>query len=81
MSKKKPYLKLSRVIEDAGFDRKELAAAAGIGESTLSMRMNSASCAKGSNGNWRKSEIVSICCAAGIPRAQIGELFFPEVNE
>ena len=32
-------------------------------------------------GEWRGSEILAICKAVGIPRREIGELFFPTVDK
>ncbi len=74
---KKPYLKLRRLIEDAGLSNKELAAQAGMGESTLSKHLAAAE----SCGEWRWREIVAICKVVGIPQERIGELFFPEVKK
>lgn len=74
---KKPYLKLRRLIEDAGLSNKELAARTGMGESTLSKHLAAAE----SCGEWRWREIVAICKVVGIPQERIGELFFPEVKK
>ena len=35
-----PYLKLARLIEDEGFEHREFAKLVGMGESTLSTRLN-----------------------------------------
>ena len=74
---KKPYLKLRRLIEDSGLSNKELAAQAGMGESTLSKHFSAAE----SCGEWRWREIDAICKVVGIPQERIGELFFPEVKK
>lgn len=68
------YIQLRRLVEDADLDQKALAAQAGIGESTLSKRLN------GPADQWRGYEIMGICKAAGIPRERIGELFFPDLS-
>lgn len=72
---------LRRRIEDADLTQRDLVALTGIGESTLSMRLNAESGEKGEHGNWRKHEILEICRAAKIPRKDIGDLFFPELPE
>lgn len=70
---RKRYIQLRRLVEDADLDHKTLAALAGLGESTLSKRLN------GPAGQWRGYEIEGICKAVHIPRERIGELFFPDV--
>lgn len=72
---KKHYIPLRRRIEDAELSLKELAAQADIGESTLSIRLSRVP------ANWRACEVASICKVVGIPRSQIGDLFFPDVAE
>lgn len=67
------YIKLRRLVEDADLDQRTLASLAGLGESTLSKRLN------GPAGQWRGYEIEGICRAVHIPRERIGELFFPDV--
>lgn len=74
---RKPYLKLRRLIEDAGLDLKELSAQARIPRSTLNERVNAPETA----GEWRWKEIAAICKVVGIPQERIGELFFPEVKK
>ena len=68
------YIKLRRLVEDADLDQRTLAAMAGLGESTLSKRLN------GPAGQWRGYEIEGICKAVHIPRERIGELFFPDMT-
>lgn len=69
------YIKLRRLVEDADLDQRTLANLAGLGESTLSKRLN------GPADQWRGYEIMGICRAAGIPRERIGELFFPDLPQ
>jgi hypothetical protein len=71
--KKKPFLQLSRVIEDAGYTQQELAAALDMCEGGLSQRLHGRT-------DWRRGEIVAVCQIVHIPSAQIGALFFPEVD-
>lgn len=74
---KKHFLKLRRLIEDADFSQKELAARVDMGESTLNLRLG----APESAGAWRWYEIVAICQLLNIPQEKIGEYFFPEVKK
>ena len=62
---RKRYIQLRRLVEDADLDHKTLAAMAGLGESTLSKRLN------GSAGPWRGYEIEGICKAGHIPRERL----------
>lgn len=72
---KKRYIPLRRRIEDAELSQTELAALAHIGISTLSKRLG------GPAGEWRGYEIERICKIVGIPKSQIGELFFPDLKD
>ena len=74
---KKPYLKLRHLIEDEGFDIKDLPALTGIPRSTLNDLIN----APESAGTWRWKHIVSICRVLHIPQDKIGEYFFPRVEK
>ena len=51
----------------------------GMGESTLSTRLNPKPEQK--NNEWRHYEITAICRELHIPQEQIGEYFFPKVEE
>lgn len=66
-----PYLKLARLIEDEGFEHREFAKLVGMGESTLSTRLNPKPEQK--NNEWRHYEITAICRELHIPQEQIGE--------
>lgn len=70
---KKSYLKLRHLIEDEGFDIKDLPALTGIPRSTLNDLIN----APENAGMWRWKHIVSICQVLHIPQDKIGEYFFP----
>lgn len=74
---KKHFIPLRRRIEDAGFGQRELAEMIGVSQSTLSNRLG---CLE-SNPEWRGSEIMAICKVVGIPRSEIGELFFPNASK
>lgn len=74
-----PYLKLARLIEDEGFEHREFAKLVGMGESTLSTRLNPKPEQK--NNEWRHYEITAICRELHIPQEQIGEYFFPTVEK
>lgn len=74
-----PYLKLARLIEDEGFEHREFAKLVGMGESTLSTRLNPKPEQK--NTEWRHYEITAICRELHIPQEQIGEYFFPTVEK
>lgn len=74
-----PYLKLARLIEDEGFEHREFAKLVGMGESTLSTRLNPKPEQK--NNEWRHYEITAICRELHIPQEQIGEYFFPKVEK
>ena len=69
-----PYLKLARLIEDEGFEHREFAKLVGMGESTLSTRLNP-------KPERRHYEITAICRELHIPQEQIGEYFFPKVEK
>ena len=73
------YLKLARLIEDEGFEHREFAKLVGMGESTLSTRLNPKPEQK--NNEWRHYEITAICRELHIPQEQIGEYFFPKVEK
>ena len=74
---RKPYLKLRRLAEDQGLEQQELAVQAGMGERTLSKRLN----APEDNGSWLPKEITAICKVLHIPQEKIGEYFFPAVEK
>ena len=63
-----PYLKLARLIEDEGFEHREFAKLVGMGESTLSTRLNPKPEQK--NNEWRHYEITAICRELHIPQEQ-----------
>lgn len=71
--------KLARLIEDEGFEHREFAKLVGMGESTLSTRLNPKPEQK--NNEWRHYEITAICRELHIPQEQIGEYFFPKVEK
>ena len=66
-----PYLKLARLIEDEGFEHREFAKLVGMGESTLSTRLNPKPEQK--NNEWRHYEITAICRELHIPQEQIAQ--------
>jgi DNA-binding Xre family transcriptional regulator len=73
MAKPKKYLTIRHLLEDVCMDQQELAAAVGMGTSTLSQRLNGQS-------DWRKDEIIPICRELHIQQADIGKIFFPELD-
>lgn len=76
---KKPLPEAGRLIEDEGFEHREFAKLVGMGESTLSTRLNPKPEQK--NNEWRHYEITAICRELHIPQEQIGEYFFPKVEK
>ena len=74
-----PYLKLARLIEDEGYEHRELAAMVGIAPGTLSNRLNPKPDRE--NKEWRYYEITAICKVLHIPQEQIGEYFFPAIEK
>ena len=58
---------------------REFAKLVGMGESTLSTRLNPKPEQK--NNEWRHYEITAICRELHIPQEQIGEYFFPKVEK
>ena len=73
------HYQLARLIEDEGFEHREFAKLVGMGESTLSTRLNPKPEQK--NNEWRHYEITAICRELHIPQEQIGEYFFPKVEK
>ena len=74
-----PYLKLARLIEDEGFEHREFAKLVGMGESTLSTRLNPKPEQK--NNEWRHYEITAICRELHIPQEQIGSISSRRLKE
>lgn len=58
---------------------RDVAKLVGMGESTLSTRLNPKPEQK--NNEWRHYEITAICRELHIPQEQIGEYFFPKVEK
>lgn len=71
------FKKLRRLIEDEEMLQKELAELAGIPIDTLKTRLRTPE----EESNWRSCEIRKICKVLHIPRSQIGEYFFPKVED
>ena len=76
-----PYLKLARLIEDEGYENRELAAMVGMGPGTLSGRLHPKEDGNDRPKEWRHYEIIAICKVLHIPQEQIGEYFFPAVEK
>lgn len=77
MKRNRNFKKLRRLIEDEEILQGEFAKQIGVSESCLSGRMNSPE----ADGGWRSCEIIAICKVLNIPRSQIGEYFFPKVED
>lgn len=69
-----PYWKLRGRFHSCGYRDQEIANAIGIGTDTMSKRMNG-------KQPWTSTEIAEICKTLDIPQDEIGELFFPTVEE
>ena len=69
-----PYWKLRGRFHSCGFRDQEIANAIGIGTDTMSKRMNG-------KQPWTSTEITAMCELLGIRQNEIGELFFPTVEE
>lgn len=67
-----PYLKLARLIEDEGFEHREFAKLVGMGESTLSTRLNPKPEQK--NNEWRHYEITAIAGSCTSRRSRSGSI-------
>lgn len=74
---RRPFLKLRRLIEDEGYDLKDVYEMTGITRSTMYNRIG----APETDASWCWSEIVLICKALNIPQEKIGEYFFPSVEK
>ena len=82
----KSHEKAKKPLPEAGpphrgrrFEHREFAKLVGMGESTLSTRLNPKPEQK--NNEWRHYEITAICRELHIPQEQIGEYFFPAVEK
>ena len=82
----KSHEKAKKPLPEAGpphrgrrFEHREFAKLVGMGESTLSTRLNPKPEQK--NNEWRHYEITAICRELHIPQEQIGEYFFPKVEK
>lgn len=69
-----PYLKLSRLAEDQGFEQQELGVQIGVCKNTISKRFRG-------KVPWTSNEITAICKVLHIPQEKIGEYFFPTVEK
>ena len=69
-----PFWKLRARFRECGLFDAELAQATGIAQSTLSRRMRGTM-------PWTSDEIAAVCRVVGIPRASVGEFFFPDLPD
>ena len=69
-----PFWRLRAKFRECGMFDNEVAQATGIADPTLTRRMQG-------KRPWLSSEITAICKVLDIPQNQIGEFFFPDVEE
>lgn len=69
-----PHFALRGVFRRHGYRDQDIAAAIGIGTSTLSLKM-------GGHSEWSSDEIAAICELLDIQQDEIGELFFPQMKK
>lgn len=69
-----PFWRLRARFRECGMFDEEVAQAAGITLPTFGRRMRG-------NAPWLSSEIKAVCGVVGIRQDQIGEFFFPDMNE
>ena len=69
-----PYWKLRARFRACGYRDKEVAEGIGISDCTLSNRLNG-------RQKWSSDEIAAVCGLLGIGQEEIGELFFPQVEQ
>lgn len=69
-----PFWKLRARFRECGLFDAELAQATGIAQSTLSRQMRGTM-------PWTSDEIAAVCRVVGIPRASIGDFFFPDLPD
>lgn len=69
-----PFWRLRARFRECGMFDEEVAQAAGITLPTFGRRMRG-------NAPWLTSEIKAVCKIVDIPRNEIGEYFFPDMNE
>ncbi len=69
-----PFWQLRARFRECGMFDEEVAQEAGITNPTFSRRMRGVA-------PWLTSEITAVCAVVGIQRDEIGEYFFPDMNE
>lgn len=69
-----PFWRLRARFRECGMFDEEVAQEAGITNPTFSRRMRGVA-------PWLTSEITAVCAVVGIRRDEIGEYFFPDMNE
>ena len=69
-----PFWKLRMRFRECGMYDYEVSRESGISQPTFSRRMMGAM-------PWTSDEIAALCRVLGIPRQQIGDYFFPDVEE
>ena len=69
-----PYWQLRGRFHSCGFRDQEVAEYIGIGRDTMSGRMQG-------HNPWTSTEIAAMCELLGIRQNEIGEYFFPRVEE
>lgn len=69
-----PYWRLRARFRACGYRDKEVAAGIGMSPYALSGRLNGSQ-------RWRSDEIEAVCELLEIGQEEIGELFFPEVEQ
>lgn len=69
-----PHFALRGVFRQCGYRDQDVAAAIGMGVSTLSQKM-------GGHSEWTGKDIAAICELLDIQQDEIGELFFPQMKK
>lgn len=69
-----PFWRLRTRFRECGMYDSEVSQATGITQPTLSRRMRGVQ-------PWTSDEITTVCRLLGIPRQQIGNYFFPDVEQ
>lgn len=69
-----PFWRLRALFRERGLYDEDVAALTGITVPTLGRRMRGAF-------PWQADEIAAVCRVVGIPRASVGEFFFPDLPD
>ena len=69
-----PFWRLRALFRERGLYDEDVAALTGITVPTLGRRMRG-------HIPWQADEIAAVCRVVGIPRARVGEFFFPDLPD